>query len=311
VSIDEPRPLVHIGYHKTGTTWLQRSVFDDLPGFQRPWKQGDLIRILVRVHDLDFDADAARRELAEVRSRAARPEVLDVVSLERLSGNPHSGGYDSRAIADRVGATFPEARVLIVIREQMRMIVSSYKQFVSVGGALSLGAYLDPPRRAERVPQFRFSQFEYDRLIAHYQTMFGADRVLVLPYERLAADPVEFVATIASFGDAAVGGEVSAEPKHPSSSAAALALRRRLNLFLVRDQLNPAALVDSRRVREGVSRLTRAVNRRLPQGLRDASERRLQAQVSEAIAGRFEDSNRRTTALTGLDLASLGYRVGE
>jgi hypothetical protein len=302
--------LVHVGYHKTGTSWLQNSVFKPSAGFLQPWTGRDLIRILVAVHDLDFDADEARRQLTEARVGDVEPGIVDVVSHERLSGNPHSGGYDSRAIADRVCATFPGAQVLMVIREQSGMIVSSYKQYVHVGGALPLNGYLHGARRAARVPQFRFSQFAYDRLIAHYQASFGSDRVLVLPYEQLAANPIAFLAAIANFAHADVGRDVRTQAVHRGQSGAAAALKRRLNLFLVRDAVNPAALVGSSRVQLGVRALTNSLDRRLPKRLRDASDERLRTQVAAAIAGRYEESNRRTAALTGLDLAGLGYRVG-
>jgi len=49
---------------------------------------------------------------------------VPVLSAERLSGNPDSGGYDSVHVAEYLAATFPEARVLIVIREQADMLVS-------------------------------------------------------------------------------------------------------------------------------------------------------------------------------------------
>ena len=61
-----------------------------------------------------------------------------MVSFPRLSGHPYSGGYDSRMIADRVAEVFPEARILIVIREQRSMIVSTYKQYVNAGGEARL-----------------------------------------------------------------------------------------------------------------------------------------------------------------------------
>jgi hypothetical protein len=301
--------LVHVGCHKTGTRWLQNLVFEPMRGFQQPWTQSDLTRILVSPHDLEFDAEDARRRLAEARTHDALPGVVDVASLERLSGNPHSGGYDSRAIADRVHASFPDAQVLMVIREQSGMIASSYKQYVRVGGSLPLSAYLGGDHRGARVPQFRLSHFAYDRLIAHYQALFGSDRVLVLAYEHLAVDPTGFLAAIAEFAHADVRGEVRTDTVHRSQSGAAVALKRRLNLFLVRDSVNPAAPVRSDRVRLGVLSLTNSLDRRLPQRLRDASERRLRTQVAAAIDGRFEESNRRTAALTGLDLASLGYRV--
>ena len=68
-----------------------------------------------------------------------------VVSFERFSGNPFSGGYDSKEIADRLVQVFPDARVLVVVREQRSMIVSTYKQYVREGGALPPSKFMLPP----------------------------------------------------------------------------------------------------------------------------------------------------------------------
>ena len=51
---------------------------------------------------------------------------VPVISHERLSGYPHSGGHDSKEIAHRLAAVFPNAKVVIVIREQKSMILSNY-----------------------------------------------------------------------------------------------------------------------------------------------------------------------------------------
>ena len=68
-----------------------------------------------------------------------------VVSFERFSGNPFSGGYDSKEIADRLVRVFPDARVLVIVREQRSMIVSTYKKYVREGGALPPSKFMRPP----------------------------------------------------------------------------------------------------------------------------------------------------------------------
>jgi hypothetical protein len=70
--------------------------------------------------------------------RCERGGLIPMVSSERLSGNPHSGGYDSAVLAERLHQVFPGARVLVMIREQRSMILSSWAQYVRVGGACLL-----------------------------------------------------------------------------------------------------------------------------------------------------------------------------
>jgi hypothetical protein len=123
-----------------------------------------------------------------------RPGLLPVVSNERLSGHPSSGGYDSKEIADRLAAVFPEGKVLIVIREQRSVIQSVYKQYVLAGGPSPFGRFVDAPADpADRVPAFDFRFYEYHHLIRHYQDRFGGGSVRVLAYETFVQDPAEFV----------------------------------------------------------------------------------------------------------------------
>ena len=99
---------------------------------------------------------------------------MPVLSHERLSGYPHSGGFDSRAIAERLATVLPGARILIVVREQRSMIHSNYHQYVRDGGACPLHRYLQPPQPSmRRMPGFAAEFFAYDRLVETYRSHFG------------------------------------------------------------------------------------------------------------------------------------------
>ncbi|MGH8901618.1 MAG: sulfotransferase [Egibacteraceae bacterium] len=302
--------LVHIGYHKTGTAWLQQEIFGGGAVFQRPWPRRTISRLFVTVRDLEFCARATAVSLAQQRERPSRSGAIDVLSHERLSGNPHSGGYDSRVIADRLYLTLPQARVLIVIRRQAEMILSSYKQYVRIGGTRSLRGYVDAPGRgATRIPQFSLAHFEYDRLISYYHQSFGPAATLVLPYELLASDPYAFVSRIAIFAGVDPPVDVPTSRRNVSLSAVGVAIKRPLNFLFARDTVNPSAPFDSPKLARGLRRAVERVDRALPTQLRAWSGRRLLAEVNAVTAGRFVESNHRTAELTGLDLAAFGYEL--
>jgi hypothetical protein len=232
-----------------------------------------------------------------------------VLSNERLSGSPHTGGHDSRIVAERLKATFPDAQILIVIREQRRIIQSAFVQYVSVGGPLPFEQYANPPRRGrKRVPWFRFEFFEYHHLIEHYQRLFSPEAVLVLPFEQLRTDAVGFVAAIAGHAGVPALASVPAGRVNVSTSALAVAVKRRANRLLVRDGLNPAGWLDGDRVNGGLRRAAERLARATPSSLRDRADRRLTLKVDTIVGGdRYRESNARTAALTGLDLAKWGY----
>jgi Sulfotransferase family len=311
--------LVHIGYHKTGSNWLQRHLFrNSRTGFRWLGKTGGdhPVRQLVRALPFHFDAQATRAQFEPLVRAAESDGLLPVVSYERLSGHPFSGGHDSEQIAYRLKDVFPDAQVLVVIREQRSMIVSTYKQYVKAGGPCSLPRFLLPPRsRSMRVPWFDLAHFEYEHLLRHYRRLFGAERVLTLPYEQFVRDARSFVAAICEFAGRSLDEELLdglpfTARSNPALPAVEVAIRRRRNHLYVRSELNPAPVLDSRAAKRA-ARLATApqVIRLVPERLAASSEAALRREVADLVGDRYRESNRETAELTGLDLAGYGWPV--
>jgi hypothetical protein len=309
-----PPVLLHVGYHKTGSRWL-RALFFSNPGTGLGWvdKAGadHPVRRLVAARPLEFDPDETRAEFEPLLKRIVDDGLSPVVSFERFSGNPFSGGYDSKEIADRLVQVFPDARVLVVVREQRSMIVSTYKQYVREGGALSPSKFLLPPTsRSMRVPWFDLRHFEYHRLLDYYRRLFGPDSVLGLAYEQFVGDPRSFVERIASFAGRTLSDETLASlpfdtRTNPGPPATAITVRRVLNGIGVCTDLNPAPPLASPvfwRLGKRIDRLSLA-----PRQAVDREEAKLRRTVAEIVGERYVDSNRRTAELLGVDLGAYGW----
>ena len=189
--------LVHIGLHKTGSTWLQNHAFCDSDlGFASidNAPRHRIVDHFVRPDPLFYDAPATAAFYAPYCAKACAEGLTLAISHERLSGYPASGGHDRTLIADRLRATFPTCRILIVLREQEALICSMYSQYVTDGGAVSLRRFLTTPEpRLGRKPYFSTELYEFDRLIEYYFGLFGRQNVLVLPFELLSVSPETFV----------------------------------------------------------------------------------------------------------------------
>jgi len=212
----------------------------------------------------------------------------------------------------------PEARILAVIREQQSVIVSTYKQYVKAGGAATLQAFLEPAAdQGWRVPTFDYEYFEYDHLLGYYRSLFGAESVLVLPYEQLVRDRREFVTRVADFAERPVPEDVlermlRAKRTNPAQSALMIRATRPLNHFGPRNELNPSPLFDSKRIADLAAQLRKKVDPsdlRATRPLAERSERRLRDAVAAAVGDRYANSNRVTAELFGLDLESYGWPV--
>ncbi|MDQ1450019.1 MAG: hypothetical protein QOC79_2990 [Actinomycetota bacterium] len=244
------RVAVHIGYHKTATTWLQHEVFPQHPQL-RPYVSGRVsndpfLRCVVAESDGEFDAERARvaYESGLARVGSLGPDEVVVVSAERLSGHAASGGYDTFRIAQRLHATLPEARVLMVVRSQIDMIESEYRQLVGEGYPGRISSLWSHDQW--KVPHFDLGHYEYDALVHEYSHRFGADNIAVFTYEGIVAERARFLDRLADFLDVApfeLADEVQARSVHPGLPNRGLAMLRAMN-HLRRSELNRFPVVD-------------------------------------------------------------------
>ncbi len=315
-----PPLLIHIGYPKTATTWLQARFFDrKAVGFRLIGRPGapQPARDLVAARPFRFDADESRSQFQAQIDSALQEQRQPVLSFERLCGHPASGGFDAEVIADRLAVLFPEARILVFIRAQHAMIASTYKQYVKAGGPCSLPEFLEPTTSpSRRVPWFDYDYFEYHHLIGHYQTRFGRESVLAVPYERFLAEPVEVLVEIARFAERPLERSVlesfrTERRKRGSFDARTTEIWRRVNRLFLRSEVHQAPALTS----AALARTTRSLVMRAGRDPRllgrpaEDRERALREQVERLVGDRYVESNRATAELIGVDLAAYGWTV--
>lgn len=194
------RDLIHIGYHKSATTWFQKVYYPRVRNAR--YIHRDLVkRAFLEDSALHWRAGDAR-ELLDLE--AGRPVIL---CEEELSGYLHNGGLFgclSKDMAYRLHAVFPDANIVAFIRRQPDMLAACYAQYIRGGGTFSVRRYLWPQRyligaesRYSKIPRFSFDHFEYLPLMRHYVELFGRERVHVFPYEALAEDSGAFLRAFA------------------------------------------------------------------------------------------------------------------
>jgi hypothetical protein len=186
--------LIHIGYPKTGSTFLQR------------WFE---------VHPQLAFADGGIAGYRDVYSivrdgaTAPGPEVLyRVTSSEGLSAPLPSAGKDvvdyggeqppmkdaQAQVCATLAELFPTARVLVVTRGFRSMILSSYSQYVRSGGDVALADLIAGSLQGATSGRLRARDpFDYDHVLGIYARAFGAENVIALPYELLRDDADAFL----------------------------------------------------------------------------------------------------------------------
>jgi hypothetical protein len=169
--------FVHIGLPRCASTYLQRIVFPRLEGVAYAH-----LRQAARLTDDGFEPAAFRTAIG---IGADRPQLL---SNEGVSFMPPSG-------LRNLQRSLPDARLIVVLRNQSDWILSAYCHAVCNAHVTSAGL----TRFVERgLPQWR-RQLDYRALLHQLADLWGAGNILVLPYETLAEDGEAFVGSIAGF----------------------------------------------------------------------------------------------------------------
>jgi hypothetical protein len=173
------RMLLHIGYGKAGSTFLQK------------WfrQHPELISVPLNPDGL---CRGARKTLEQ-----PLPKYY-VMSDEKLgSWLPHKMlrcEFDDtfeikkyqRRVSEHLHGMFGDSKILIVTRGFQALLRSSYSQYVKTGGDL---VYSDFVRKF--LPLFE-ELWDFSYLIELYSRTFGSEHVLVVPYELLRDDPDRF-----------------------------------------------------------------------------------------------------------------------
>ena len=302
--------VLHIGHPKTASSWLDAKVFDNPEtGFVVPWADAGAraIAAFVTANTYDWEPRWARSFFEEELERLANDPRVPVLSQEALCGDPMQRRYDGSEIADRIHQVFPQAKILIGIREQKAIAISTYREFVHQGGTLPLVDFIGTGHEPLGfTPILREDFLAYDLVVGYYQNLYGRENVLVLPIERLQRDQAGYVQAILDFCGCAGRLTSDAKPNNIGKSALALAARRILNPLFQTSPLSVGYKQLSHRVG---NRLCLAIDR-LPRRWGASIERRWKDLVARRYAGVYSESNRRLAEMTGLDLASLGYDLG-
>lgn len=118
----KPKIFIHVGLHKTGTTFLQQQVFP-------------------LVENVNFITS-----FNDILLKKIDNDKINIISNETLSG---TYDYDRYYIADRLKLLFPDAKIILGIRDKDSWVCSCYSEFVKHGGTLTYEEYIDKRERLE------------------------------------------------------------------------------------------------------------------------------------------------------------------
>jgi hypothetical protein len=201
LAVQRPVCLIHIGYHRTGTSFLQTALFPLIP-------------------------DSVFSQHLNVVS-SSETSRLTIVSNESLSSDLHPDKPELAAILAR---QLPNARILIGIRSQYSIMRGIYHLHIKGGGTEDYESFVKA--RCGLL-------FDYAGMVDAYRAAFGVDNVFVLPHEDLSRDPLGSMAALLRFvgtdpGIAKRVVNVRVKPSAEDPTLALLRVRNRLIAPLLR-----------------------------------------------------------------------------
>lgn len=291
--------IVHIGYHKTGTTYLQSRIFPHLEGVKYvDWQEDNTIGRAFFSSPIDVDWKAIKEH---VQNWGEGP-ILH--SSEQYVGPLFFfTGINKTEIAHQL-KELGTTKVIITVRNQIKLIDSCYRQYIQEGGTLKYHTFWKSWAYAPNP-----LHFDFYRLVKYYVDLYGKENVLVIPNEWLRNNEEQVISKIEDF----TGGtyRASGQKAKPNSSISnfGLSVLRITNMFTYSAH-KPSTFLLPKRMTTWKMR-TLFVNFLDPLLFRRFSSNKsyVSSQEAEQYTTLYREGNKALSEFIGVDLGELGYPV--
>jgi hypothetical protein len=215
----------HIGYPKSASTTLQKQLFN---------KHSELINLglyptnnvgsdttisefsnytndkniklfydnLLKKNELNYQKssnDKLRNKLLE----QYKEENKSFIFSEERATSVFFTHPDIGLKANRIKSLFPNARIIIIVRNQIEAMTSMYADFPFDPRSFAIGDPIDIDKWVKIVLEDDFlfykDMLDYNSVINYYHELFGIENVCVLPFEMLVKDIKNFSDAISNF----------------------------------------------------------------------------------------------------------------
>lgn len=193
--------FIHMGLGKTGTTFLQERVFSRHSAINYLGKTEDKFPDwLIDWHYWDDYAFIKNNYIIKEKLNS----LLCSYKVNLISSEPFTGlGGMFYKQAHRIKHIAPKAKIIIVLRDPIEIILSFYKFNVErENWFLALEEVIDWKRAPlvfyKRKPIYLPDLF-FDEIIEVYETLFGKEKICILKYEDMVNAPKVFFEELSEF----------------------------------------------------------------------------------------------------------------
>ncbi|SDQ14518.1 hypothetical protein [Virgibacillus salinus] len=218
---------LHVGFHKTATTFLQFNLFPNLKEVKliRKSHAKELFR-RVRLNKLSDEDIVDLRQKFDKKGSAKKPTLI---SYEGLTGSPFAQKKSKSAfnILEDLKRIFPEdlydVNVIVGIRKQVDIMTSLYIEYLHQGGYKKEKVYFD-----ELEKNGIFEHYLYNDYLNHVEQVFGNDYYVFI-YENFKYEKEKYLLQLLNYMGVKKIPKYSNEPLNRSYGALQAKMARRLN----------------------------------------------------------------------------------
>ncbi|MFT5513856.1 MAG: hypothetical protein ACI8SE_002267 [Bacteroidia bacterium] len=227
--------FIHIGYSKSASTWLQKLLAKE-DGLYFKYKSYFFYPYHSPVYDKGvkhyeslFEDAPDDKIIIESQEHIVLPFIHPDPEVKIASTNLEM----IRKMSERMKTVIPNVKIILIIRNQEKMVRSRYIQYLVQGGTLDAQTFLN--RTFLNGKHKEFLDYRYDRVLDVLHEVFGAESILTLCQEGIAKKPQEFVLKLSDFlgYELSFTAESAEKKKNSGASYKTLMLLLKLNRAFV------------------------------------------------------------------------------
>ncbi len=199
----KPTLFIHVGLPKAASSFLQQRLFPELERqgklhFLNVQRIYEVVSRIVYQDSFTYNADAVRSMLQP----HLKPGV-NVITVEWFSGVIGYKSFNTQETARRLSVTFPEACILVILRNQVDFAYAAYKQYMHQGGSMRLADFFNyrdgKVHNGFDFVNFRFddhriywNSLAYSHLLDSYSEFAKQGKLKIFLFEAFSANPRSF-----------------------------------------------------------------------------------------------------------------------
>jgi hypothetical protein len=288
-------PILHIGFPKTSSTWFQENFY--------PYIKSGYYMNREAVQDLflsegAFDWNQNECQLKLKKLIEGKTDRI-IICEELLLGRLRPGGvkhFVTREVGHRLKSIFPEATVVIFIRNQLDALASAYSQYIQSGGNYNIDTFLHPERISggdyNSLVLLGPDYFLYHKAIDYYASLYGEENLFVFLYEEFRDSNSSFVTSFSKkLGISVDMDRVSFDRVNEGYRALLVAPRKFFNAFTRKGPLNKYYLVHIPNADKIIRKIFATANKYRFFGMRPSAGKILGRRNVEYLNSYYKKSN--------------------